>query len=284
MKRPVVFEYLDYRTYLSDLFQYCKEENTTYSYRFFARKAGFSSPNFLKLVSTGQRNLTNESAGKIAKGFNLKKQEREFFENLVFMNQAGTHEEKDYYYQKMVAHKGSSNVATIDKDAYEYLSKWYNPVIREVVILGERNATPSQIADVLIPKITAAQAEKSLNLLIRLGFIEKDKDGLWQQTSMALATEPEIRSILAVNFHKEMLDLATQSIDRFDSMERDITSLTITFKADTMPELKRRIASFRKELLNLSCQTEKDADQVIQLNFQAFPVAGCFKKEGNNEK
>lgn len=283
MKKPVVYEYIDYRLFLNDLFIFTKEKHTTFSYRFFARRAGFSSPNFLKLVSTGQRNLTNESAGKIAKGFNLKKQERDFFENLVFMNQACTHEEKDHYYQKMVASKGHSNVCTLDKDAYEYLSKWYYPVIRETIILGPRNLTASQIANLLIPRITPAQAEKGLDLLTRLGLINKDEEGLWQQTSKALATCPEVHSINAANFHKEMIRLATESIDRFPAHERDITGLTISFKADTMPELKRKIASFRKELLNLSCETEKDADQVIQLNFQAFPVAGHPKMEGKNE-
>jgi hypothetical protein len=43
------------------MFRYAKEQDRFFSHRFFARKAGFSSPNFLKLVMSSQRNLTHES-------------------------------------------------------------------------------------------------------------------------------------------------------------------------------------------------------------------------------
>lgn len=76
MGQPVVYDYLDFRAFLKDLFVYNKERRGNFSYRFFSRQAGFASPNFLKLVTNGQRNLTNTSIAKIAKGFKLKKQER----------------------------------------------------------------------------------------------------------------------------------------------------------------------------------------------------------------
>ena len=101
MKYPVIFDYLDYRAFLRDMFKYRKQQAKHFSYRFFARKSGFKSPNFLKLVTDGDRNLSYESITKVAKGFSLKKQEQEYFEYLVLMNQAGTHDEKNRYYIKM---------------------------------------------------------------------------------------------------------------------------------------------------------------------------------------
>ena len=80
MKRPVIFDYLDYRAFLKDMFCFRKWKDKHFSYRYFAGKSGFASPNYLKLVIDGDRNLTNGSIAKIAKGFKLKKQEREYFE------------------------------------------------------------------------------------------------------------------------------------------------------------------------------------------------------------
>ncbi len=102
---PDIFDYLDFRSFLRDMYAFKKEQYRQFSYRSFALKAGFSSPNFLKLVMDGQRNLTNESVAKIAQGFGLKKSERDYLENLVFMNQAQRHDERDHYYQKTLALK-----------------------------------------------------------------------------------------------------------------------------------------------------------------------------------
>ena len=120
VEKPNIFDYLDYRSFLSDMFDFKKKSNHNYSYRVFAGKADFASPNFLKLVITAQRNLTNESIGKMAKGFGLKKQERDFFENLVFLNQASNYDEKDHYYTKMMSVNGYLKSHKIDKSKYKF--------------------------------------------------------------------------------------------------------------------------------------------------------------------
>ncbi len=133
MDCPAVYNYLDYRAFLKDLVEFRKQQDSKYSYRYFSGKAGFSSTNFISLVVKGKRNLTNGSISQIAKGLGLKKKEREFFENLVFMNQASTHDEKNYYYKRMMAFKPFTESSSIDKSCYEYFSNWYYPVIREIV-------------------------------------------------------------------------------------------------------------------------------------------------------
>lgn len=85
MERPKIFDYHDYRIFLKDFFDYSKEKNGKFSFRFFAQRAGFNSGSILKLVIDGKKNLTNESINKISNGFKLKKREYEFFEKLVFM-------------------------------------------------------------------------------------------------------------------------------------------------------------------------------------------------------
>ena len=139
------------------MFLFRKEKDKYFSYRFFSGKAGFSSPNFLKLVIEGKRNLTNTSLAKVAKGFVLQKQERDFFENLVFMNQAKEHEEKKHYLKKMMSIRGFTKVHMDEKRIFEYYSKWYNPIIREIVIFGDKNLSSEQIAATLNPEITAKQ-------------------------------------------------------------------------------------------------------------------------------
>lgn len=271
-EKPNIFDYLDYRSFLSDMFNYKKQRNHHFSYRVFAAKAGFSSPNFLKLVTTGKRNLTNESIGKIAKGFDLNKQEREFFENLVFLNQASSYDEKDHYYKKMISINGFLKFHKLDKSCYTYFSKWYYPAIREIAVFGDRNLNPEDIAELLNPSIAVKEVEKALILLQELGLLRKNEDGSWEQTDKVVITESEVQSLVIANYHKEMMKMAMESIERHPSHERDISAVILSVKKEKFKELKERIIAFREELLKLSCEDDEESDQVIQINFQAFPL------------
>ncbi len=273
MKSPVVFEYLDYRSFLRDMFLYRKEQIRHFSYRYFARKSGFKSPNFLKLVTDGIRNLTNESIGKIARGFDLKKQEREYFELLVFMNQAQTHEEKNHYYKKMMSLKGYREIRKLESAEYEYFSKWYYPVIREILMFGDRRHSPEQIADMLSPPVTVPEVKKAIDLLFKSGLIQKDEEGHWFQSDRNLSTGPEVKSLVIANYHREMLRIAAESIERYPAAERDISALVLSVTRDRMKDLKKKTAEFRKQLLEMA-SAEKDPDQVVQVNIQVFPLTG----------
>ncbi len=271
MERPVVFDFLDYRAFLSESYHYRKQRDKYFSYRYFSKKAGFASPNFLQLVTSGRRNLTNDSIAKVAKGFGLKKNEREYFETLVYMNQAATLEERDHYYRKLIQLKGASEVRKLEKARYDYFSTWYHPVVREVVLFGERNQAAEEIAERMHPKISVKEAEKSLALLEELELIRKDRNGRWEQVEQNVSTGPEVRSLVVANYHRELLRLAAESIERDSPENRDISAVTLSVNRERISELKQRIASFRRELLE-TASTEERPDQVIQVNIQLFPL------------
>lgn len=271
MATPLIFNYLDYRSYLRDMFEHHKRKDKKFSFRYFAHKSGFASPNFIQLVFDGKRNLSLESLSKIAKGFGLKKKEREFFEILVFMNQAKTHDDKNHYYQKLMAIKGPSGVHHLDKASYDYFSRWYYPVIREVIRFKGGALDEPEIARRLTPPISLSQTAKALEVLTALNLIRKNENGLWEATDTAVTTGPEVESLVIANFHREMLAMAKEAIERFPREKRDISALTLSINETSILELKKRIALFRKELLQFAC-SEKESNQVVQINFQLFPL------------
>jgi uncharacterized protein (TIGR02147 family) len=277
VNRPSIFEYSDYRAFLKEMFQYRKETMPGYSHRCFARMAGFAAPNFLKLVIDGKRNLTSASIARVAKGFKLKKPEREFFENLVYMNQAKDLAEKDHYYRKMIALSPRGGIKKIDQAQYDYFSRWYLPVIRELVVFGDRSRTAEQIAVRLDPPLRVKDVEKALDRLMQLGLIRKDAQGRWEQTDAMLSTGREVKSVLIANFHREMIRLADTAIERFPAAKRDITALTLSIDKDRLPELKEKIAAFRQEILK-NFAADPNPDQVIQINIQVFPVTRTNSK------
>ncbi|RJP84155.1 MAG: TIGR02147 family protein [Desulfobacteraceae bacterium] len=283
MERPSIFTYLDYRAFLNDMFLYKKGTTSSFSYRYFSKLAGFSSPNFLQLVVNGSRNLTNTSIAQVATGFKLKKPEREFFELLVLMNQASDHAEKDRYYRKMISLKAQGSLKKLETAQYEYFSKWYFPVLRELVMFGDRQQTPEQLAERLIPAATVKEVETALGRLADLGLIRKNEAGCWEQSDQIISTGPEVKSLLIANFHREMIQKGEESINRFPANERDITALTFSIKKSKIIELKQKIAAFRQEMLK-EFASDEDADQVMQINIQAFPLTRQNSVERDRNK
>jgi uncharacterized protein (TIGR02147 family) len=86
-----------------------------------------------------------------------------------------------------------------------------------------------------------------------------------------VSTGPEVKSLVVANFHREMMRLAAESIERFPADRRDVSALTISCREGRMEEIKERIAAFRQEMLDLAC-AEDEGGQVMQINIQAFPL------------
>lgn len=278
-----IFEYRDYRKFLQDWFQQAKKTRRSYSYRAFAQKAGFHTSNFLMLVIQGKRNLTEESVTRVATGLGLNKQEQEFFRNLVFFNQAGSHAEKDAYYQRLLQSKKVSQLQPIEKQQYAYYATWYHPVVRELVASKEFDGTPEWIANRLSSTVTPAQIAKSLELLETLGIIQKTEGPRYRQVNTLISTGPEVSSIVVHNYHKSLLDLSKSVMDELSLDYRDVSALTLGVSRERLPEIRNKVREFRKEVLKM-VSGENEPEEVFQLNIQLFPVTKMNAKLNNQHK
>ena len=270
-----IFKYQDYREFLRDWYLEAKKSRHSYSFRLFSKKAGFKTSNFMMLVMKGQRNLTEESLQKFIIGLGLNKQEQEFFRNLVFYNQAESHEDKNFYYQRLLQSKKFRQVKPIEKKQYDYYSAWYHPVIRELVVSKDFDGTPEWLSRRLSPPITLSQAEKSVKLLEDLGFIKKTAPNRWEQTSTIVSTGPELKSVVVHNYHKALLDLSKDVMDTLSINDRDTSALTLGVKRGRLPEIREKIREFRQEILKMVA-SDTEPEEVAQLHMQFFPVT---KKE-----
>lgn len=271
-----VFEYDDYRTFLKDWFKDAKERNPSFSYRALSKKADFRSSNFFMLVMQGKRNLSEESIKHLVIALNLNRQEEDFFRNLVFFNQAHTLDDKNFYYQKLLQSRKFRELKPIEKERYEYYSMWYHPVVREMVVAKDFDGTPKWISDNILPPITPVQAERSIELLERLGFIKKVGPRRWKQESPIISTGPELRSVVVHNYHKALLDLSKGVMDNLSVRDRETSALTLGVKRERLGEIKRRIREFRQEILKMASE-DSAPEEVAQLNIQFFPVTRIKK-------
>jgi uncharacterized protein (TIGR02147 family) len=272
-----IFDYMDYRAYLRDFFEEKKRELRFYSYRLFSQKAGLRSPNFLKLVIKGERNLSKQSVYKFSKALGLTKKEIDYFENLIFFNQSKTLEEKNLFLPRIMKYRHKSDPKKIEESEYAYYSNWYNPVVRELVGAEDFNGDFKKLGAAVVPQISASEAEASVALLLKLKFIVRAKDGAYRKTTLSLTTGPQVRSVAVANYHKSMMRLASDALERFPAENRDITSLTLAVSQETRRAIIERLQQLRTELLEMAEQDER-ADRIVQLNLHMFPLSQALKK------
>ncbi|MBD3315276.1 MAG: TIGR02147 family protein [Chitinivibrionales bacterium] len=267
-----LFEHMNYREYLADFYADKKERHACYSYRLFARKAGFKSPNFLKLVIEGRRNLSKDSVFRFCKALGLNKREAEYFENLVFFNQSKTLEEKNAYLANLMKYRGCADPKYIERSEYAYFSNWYHPVVRELVTSIDFRDDYRKLGRATIPSITAGEARQSVALLLELGFVERTSTGAYQKTSPSLTTGGQVRSVAVANYHKAMMRLGSESIERFGAGERDVESVTLNVSEQTHQAIMEKANAFLMEMLKLA-ETDRKNERVIQVNLQVFPLS-----------
>ncbi len=270
---PELFSYLNYRHYLRDFYREQKEKKgTRFSFRSFVRQAGLSSPNFLKLVMDGQRNLGPDGVKGFIKALRLNKEESSFFTNLVGFNQARDDGERNEWYRRLSTSRKYREIRQIEKDHFVYYSRWYYAAIRELALLPDFKEDPEWIAKKLSPPITPREAKTALELLLELGFVKRDTDGRLVQSERNISTAREVASLAVANYHREMMQKGAESIERTPGERRDISSLTIALNRERFEEAKRRIQDFRREL-NVLLSEEARPDAVYQINFQIFNLS-----------
>ncbi len=272
VKLPSIFGYLDYRKFLADAFGAMQLADPKYSYRQFARDAGYGSPNFLQQLKTGSRKLNLLALEGTVRALKLNKKETEYLRILVSFDEARSYEERERYYQSLLKMRSREAVKPVEHKQFQYFSQWYHPVVRELVVGDEFNGDPERIASHIVPSVTSAQVEKSIALLEELGLIRKDAaTGKWIQAETIISTSSEVSSIALKGFHKRMIQLAGESIDRFSGKERDVRGLTVALSGEGYAQAKGKIESLWEEIIVLA-QQEKNPDKVFQVNFQIFPV------------
>ena len=102
---PDLTNYMDFRQYLSDFYEYRRKQTKNqlrpYNYQTFSAAADIKSPNYLKMIVEGKRNLSEDMIGKFAKAMSLNKEQGEEFRRLVLFNQALDPADRNVFLKKL---------------------------------------------------------------------------------------------------------------------------------------------------------------------------------------
>ncbi|MBI4196947.1 MAG: TIGR02147 family protein [Deltaproteobacteria bacterium] len=278
--RIEVYSYTNYRKLLKDYYESEKKNNPgRFSYRSFAKRVGLATSNFLYQVITSRKNLSYSSTQRVARALGLNRRETHFFEALVHFDQVRDPQEKIGAFEKMVSFREYRSSKKLDPDQYDYFSKWYYPVIRELVLLPDFQENPIWISKKLSSLLTVDEAREALEKLQRMKMLVRESNGRLCQADPNLKTDEDVTSAALLKFHQSMMEHGMKSLQQ-PAENREISALTMSLSKKQFFQVKEMARQFHRDVQRLIAENGTETvEGIYQLNFQLFNFATSRRRE-----
>jgi uncharacterized protein (TIGR02147 family) len=242
---------LDFRQWLhSELMLRCKK-NSSYSLRSFSLLLRMHSSSVSQIMS-GKRKVSKNMIGKICDRLNAPAELKE-----SFLNQS------------------SDNFLAVDEynslteDMLAMISNWYHPAILELIFVSNFKANSEWIADQL--SLTVEEVTSAVERLKRLNLIQEKDGRLLRSEQLITAYTPDQTTEAKKNHQRQVVKMGLDAIDLFPIEERDMSNMTMAINSKKLPEAKKLIKKFRRDLCTFLSDGEKN--QVYQLGIQLYPLS-----------
>ena len=273
-----ILEYTDYRLYIADYYA-DRKAKSAFTWQEFANAAGFTSPVYLKYVSEGRFNLSEDAAVRVAQAMDLAGFEPEYFCEMVKFDHAKNDAETKAAFNRMLAIADAHKAKILEGDSFRFFSDWKNPVIRELAP-AMPGAKPLALAHACRPKVSAAEVSETLKFLVNAELLQKDEDGNYRQTEKSVTTGPMNATPVAVRgLHRQMGEIALETIEGVSQDDRNFSGLTLGVTRGAYEEIVKEIAEFRKRVVAIATR-DSETDEVYRMNIQFFPMTN----KGLNKK
>ena len=276
-----IVEYTDYRKFIQDYYDE-RKRSSAFTWRDFARDAGFTSPVYLKYVCEGKKSLSVGAAGSVANAMGLAGFESTYFVLMVSYAHAKGDKAKRAAFEERCALAQAHKVRVLGNEEFDYFKSWKNPVLREIAP-HMPGARPLEMAHACKQKISATEVSETLDFLMKAGLLKKDKNGHYVQTEKSISMGPvDAVPVAAREMQRQMGEFAVKAMD-LPLSERDMSGVTMGITRGVYEQIKKEIADFRRRIVAIA-SADDDTEQVYRLNLQLFPLSERLEKKKEIEK
>lgn len=268
--RPDIFAHHDYREFLNSWFSYLKKLDEGHTLRAISRTVDLS-PGYLPLVLSGQRSLTSKSLKKLMPFLKLRRNEQSFLKLLVDLGEARSQEGRSYALKQIQRFNSYKNKNSQELEVHRYLSKWHLVAIRELVSVSGSQWNAKWIQTKLKRHVSTTEIQKAMDFLTEHGFVSVNKSKA-SVPNKNLNCEGGIFQLALADYHREMLMLASESIDKTEKDLRSLTGYTFAVDKENVEAVKKILAEAQSKIVELE-QKQKKANAVYHVEMSFFPLS-----------
>lgn len=282
---PLLSDYMDYRVYLAEFYHFKKMQTRLsirpYSYAIFSAAADIKSPNYLKMIIEGKRNLSPDMVAKFARACGLNKAQGEEFRLLVFFNQSEDPADRNYALKLLSEYRMEQKIkhGELDRKVLEKVPNWIGWIIYALADQAGVTFQISQLKEILRNKASESEIVAALDGLLKSGELSKDPETGAIAKGKPTEAPDEIPSALVRKLQMQLMYLGLESLYQDQPNEREFGSLTLSLTEKEFEELKFKLRQMRKSLNkdNSIARLADKGQRVYQLNLQLFPVSNASK-------
>ncbi len=276
---PVLGAYTDFRQYLRDVYEYRRKTESTgfraYSYSAFSAAADIKSPNYLKLIIEGRRNLSDDMISRFARALRFQKVEADEFRALVHYGQETEPIQRNQYLKELADLRARRSFAKgeISQQAFNKVPGWMGWVLFAMVEQHGVSFDPSELYRLIRAKTSPEDIRSELQKLVASGGLKKEEGQI--KKGRDLIESPQDLPVEVIRkLQAELIYLGIESLFRDSPKEREFGAMTIAMTQAEFEQVRFELRQLRKRLqkdLMMKRETTK-GERVYQMNVQLFPV------------
>ncbi len=279
---PSLSTFTDYREYLKSFYNYKRDASKgdlrPYSYAHFSAAADIKSPNYLKLIIEGQRNLSNKMVHNFSKALHLNKNQEDEFRALVEYSQAKEPLERNQCLKVLSDYRVQNQIknGAIDSEKFESRPSWVTWALMALTDQKNINFDPEVLWHTLKGRARKDEIKKCLDKLLDSGQLVRDpKSGAVSKARLSVKEAEKIPVEAVKKLQAELIYLGLESLFNDEAKAREFGTLTMSLTEAEFKKLKFELRHFRKKIFKdvLLNRESGPGDRVFQLNLQLFELS-----------
>jgi uncharacterized protein (TIGR02147 family) len=290
---PNLNEYLDFRLYLADFYKY-KQWKTRkglrpYHYGIFAAAANIRSPQYLKMIIEGKRNLSEDMILKFAKALQLNKVNTEEFRLMVLWTQETDPSIRNQHLRNLNEYRVIQCVeqGEIDWQTVRKVPNWVGWIIYAMLDQEGVEFEVTELKVLLRQKASESEIADAIERLLEIGQIIKDPaTGLIKKGRVLVENPEDIPVPLIKRLQSQLMYLGLESLYQDPPVEREFGTVTLCLTAHEFEELRFQLRKLRKQIHKDTSikRMAKKGERIYQLNLQLFPITLAKEKKNLDRK
>ncbi len=281
MEYPEISQFVDYRKYLEAFYQYKLEESKDqlrpFSYSDFSAAADIKSPNYLKLIIEGKRNLSKEMSKKFSRALRHSRAQAKEFSLLVEYCQEKDPLQRTRKLKDLSEYRAKKalRAGDINQDTWDQVSNWLVWVLYAMADQKDVEFTPNRLQKLLRGQVNEAQIQQALDKLVNAKDIEIDSETKRaRRTGTTMSGLEDVPVELVRKIQSELIYLGLESLHKNTTQEREVSGFTLAMTEKEFEWVRFELRKLRKQIQKeISMKREQTpGDRVYQVNIQLFPV------------
>ncbi|HNY31002.1 MAG TPA: TIGR02147 family protein [Fibrobacteria bacterium] len=271
-----VYAHLDWRAFVREAQEELRLRESSFTWKHVAESLGMD-PAQLARILRGSAPLPFRYVPGLSRLFDLDRRASAYLEELLRLDRVRSEDERVRCRARLAALRG---VATREIGGLqaEFYTRWHHAALRALVGMGGHRGDGSNLGELCQPPVPPEDARHSVELLMELGLVERDRDGVLRTTEAHLLAGPDIPVQVVRGFHRQGIELSRMAIASVPPEERDISAVTATLDEAGFAAAREMARELRRKVQSLAHRTTTP-DRIYQLGIQIFPVAAPTASE-----